>query len=74
VCLRGGDPSSEWAGLTLDDSPLMLHETSFREIYALDLQLPLTKFRRDSACCLIIDLVVVGSGLTTADEWSATLT
>jgi hypothetical protein len=31
-----------------------------------------SKFRRNSACCLIIDLVVVGSDLTTADEWSAT--
>jgi hypothetical protein len=29
-----------WMGLAADDSPLLLHDTSFQEIYALDLQLP----------------------------------
>jgi hypothetical protein len=29
-----------WMGLAPDDSPMLLHETSFQEIYALDLQLP----------------------------------
>ena len=30
----------QWTGLAPDDSPLLLHDTSFQEIYALDLQLP----------------------------------
>jgi Tol biopolymer transport system component len=30
----------EWMGLAPDDSALLLHDTSFQEIYALDLQLP----------------------------------
>jgi hypothetical protein len=30
----------QWMGLAPDDSPLLLHDTSFQEIYALDLQLP----------------------------------
>jgi Tol biopolymer transport system component len=29
-----------WMGLAPDDSPLLLHDTSIQEIYALDLQLP----------------------------------
>jgi eukaryotic-like serine/threonine-protein kinase len=30
----------EWMGLAPDDSPLLLHDANFQEIYALDLQLP----------------------------------
>jgi len=30
----------QWMGLDPDDSPLLLHDSSFQEIYALDLQLP----------------------------------
>jgi Tol biopolymer transport system component len=30
----------QWTGLAPDDSPLLLHDTGFQEIYALDLQLP----------------------------------
>ncbi len=30
----------QWTGLAPDDSPLLLHDPSFQEIYALDLQLP----------------------------------
>jgi serine/threonine protein kinase/Tol biopolymer transport system component len=30
----------QWTGLAPDDSALLLHDTSFQEIYALDLQLP----------------------------------
>jgi Tol biopolymer transport system component len=30
----------QWTGLAADDSPLLLHDTGFQEIYALDLQLP----------------------------------
>ena len=31
---------AQWTGLAPDDSPLLLHDTGFQEIYALDLQLP----------------------------------
>ena len=30
----------QWTGLAPDDSALLLHDTGFQEIYALDLQLP----------------------------------
>ncbi len=30
----------QWTGLAPDDSPLLLLDTGFQEIYALDLQLP----------------------------------
>ena len=30
----------QWTGLAPDDSPLLLHDTGFQGIYALDLQLP----------------------------------
>ena len=30
----------QWTGLAPDDSPFLLHDTSFQGIYALDLQLP----------------------------------
>jgi Tol biopolymer transport system component/DNA-binding winged helix-turn-helix (wHTH) protein len=34
------DPFWYWTGLTPDDSPLFLHDTNTREIYALDVDLP----------------------------------
>jgi len=34
------DPFWYWTGLTPDDSPIFLHDTSTREIYALDVDFP----------------------------------
>jgi eukaryotic-like serine/threonine-protein kinase len=37
---RASGPWSQWAGLALDDSPLLLRDASVQEIYALDWEAP----------------------------------